>query len=268
MTTSRKTENDHTIKINLMDQEKVFKMLQRVKPDYILHLSGQNDVQKSWLDPLSTLHANVFVTVNLLEAVRQFHPEAKAVVVGSVLEEDGMSASPMHPYGLSKQLQAMVAKRWADYYALRIVIAKPVNLIGPGFSNGVCAKFAKRIVHMEERNEPGQLTISSREIERDFLDVRDAVSAYELLLSAGENGKTYDVGTGKWRTLLEIADTYRQLAKVPVKLAVRNNQAEEPKPCINPVPIRSLGWRPQYSLTESLTDCINFYRKIGGDNVG
>lgn len=268
ITTSRKTENNDTFKINLIDQEKVFEMIKQVKPDYILHLSGQNDVRKSWREPYTTFEANVFVTLNIIEAVRQFHPRAKVVVVGSILEEDVTNASSSNPYGLSKALQTIIVKRWADYYGLQIVIAKPVNLIGPGFSNGVCATFAKQIARMEKRNESGQLTISSRDIKKDFLDVRDAVQAYDILLHAGKKGETYEIGTSQFHSLVEIAKIYQQLSTVTVDLEIKNKSIKETTISIDHTPMMILGWCPRYTLLESLTDSLNFYRRGGGDNVG
>lgn len=268
--TSRKIANEKKLKINLLEKQQVDKMLKHLQPDYLLHLAGQNDVHTSWVEPLDTFEMNVVVTLYLLEAVRRFSPETKMLIIGSVLEENLNASISYHPYGLSKSLQLVLAKKWADYYKLKIVMAKPVNLIGPGVSNGVCAAFAKQIACMETTNKPIKLTISNLHAKRDFLDVRDAICAYEILLRKGKSGKTYDVGTGKMRTLIEIVNIYNQISNISVEYNIEKKPMKETKLSVNPLPIMSLGWKPTYTLTQSLTDCLHFYRTFirGVDNIG
>lgn len=266
ITTTKKNKNKDTFKINLNEREKVSDMIEKLKPQSILHLAGQNDVQKSWSDPLETLEANVVGTMNIIEAVRKVNPQAKMVIVGSILENYSS-----HPYGLSKALQALIATKWVDFYNLNITIAKPVNLIGPGFSNGVCAMFAKKIACLEAKNKTGKLIILNQKIKRDFLDVRDAIRSYETLLLKGERGETYDIGSGRMVSIMDIATIYKQLSDYSFEIEVKNEPAQLNVPEVNPNPLRSLGWHPLYALHQSLSDCLNFYRKnttCGGDETG
>lgn len=262
--TSRKYENPNTYKIDLLNKYEVETMIKLIQPDYMLHLAGQNDVKASWDEPLLTFETNVLITLNLLEAIRKHCPNAKVLVVGSILEEF------INPYGLSKNIQNVISKKWAEFFQLDVVVAKPVNLIGPGFSKGVCAKFARKIVSSEATKSLCQLHISNLETKRDFLDVRDAVKAYELLLRKGENGKTYDVGTGSWKSLFEIVNTFKQLTPITLVYIDENQPVKESKFLANPLPLKSLGWKPQYSLIESLQDCLNFFRKLqkAGEDMG
>lgn len=264
-TTSRKYENKKIYKINLLNKREVFEMIKQIQPDYVLHLAGQNDVQTSWAEPLLTFETNAVITLYLLEAVRTYCSDAKVLVVGSILEES------IHPYGFSKWLQHVIAKKWAEFFKLNVVMANPVNLIGPGFSNGVCAKFAKKIVMAELTSNSCQFNISNLKIKRDFLDVRDAVRGYEQLLLKGKNGEKYDVGTGQWKTLADIVLAYKKLTTITIEFVNENKPIQESKLLANPLPLQSMGWKPHYTLTESLADCLHFYRKLknaGEDIVG
>lgn len=261
-TTSRKYETKKIYKIDLLNKREVFEMIKQIQPDYVLHLAGQNDVQTSWAEPLLTFETNAMITLYLLEAVRTYCPNAKVLVVGSILEESS------HPYGFSKWIQHVIAKKWAEFFQLNVVMANPVNLIGPGFSNGVCAKFAKKIVMAELTSNSCQFNISNLKIKRDFLDVRDAVRGYELLLQKGENGKAYDVGTGKLITLADIVQAYKNLTTITIALVNENKPLQETKLFANPLPLQSLGWQQKYTLTNSLRDCLHFFRKIKLDGEG
>lgn len=87
-------------------------------------------------------------TAYLLEAVRKENPSCKILVAGSALQYDPANISTLtHPYSLSKTYQIQIARGWAALYEMDIVIAKPSNLIGPGFSNGVCSILVKIIIN-------------------------------------------------------------------------------------------------------------------------
>ena len=126
-----------------IDGFSVYDAIKAVKPDYILHTAGKNDVKESWEKPAEYVTVNVLATVHLLEAVRKVKNNGKILVIGSALEFDP-SGLPNHPYGLTKTFQSLVAKSWDTLFHLPIMIAKPTNLIGPGPSNGFCSLIAEK----------------------------------------------------------------------------------------------------------------------------
>jgi GDP-4-dehydro-6-deoxy-D-mannose reductase len=175
---------------DLSNKENVKKLMENTKPQYVLHLAGQNHVGQSWLDPISSIEINSMSTAYLIDALRQENPSCKIIVVGSALQFDPASISTLtHPYSLSKTIQVLIAQAWAVLYKMNIVVAKPSNLIGPGFSKGVCSIFAQKIVDMEEEKAEKVLEVYNLNAKRDFLDVRDAVRAYNTLLIKGKPGE-------------------------------------------------------------------------------
>jgi GDP-4-dehydro-6-deoxy-D-mannose reductase len=201
-------------------------------------------------------------TAYLLEALRQENPSCKVVVVGSALEFDSENMSTLtHPYSLSKTLQVLVAQSWTFLYNMRIVIAKPSNLIGPGFSNGVCSIFAQKIANMEKNKAEKVLEVNNLNAQRDFIDVRDAVSAYETLLIHGKPGEIYDIASGKSRSLEEIINGFRSLTAIDFELKSQmNNPIEQPVE-IMPLKLTDLGWKTVIPFESSLSHILNFYRE-------
>ena len=263
------TRNESTISQNvqleqcdLRDKFAVNKLIEKAKPDYLLHLAGQNHVGDSWLNPIDSLEVNSFSTAYLIEAIRTVNPDCKIVVTGSALQYDPASiASLTHPYSLSKTLQAIISQAWSILYNMDIVLAKPTNLIGPGFSNGICSLFARKIVDMEEGTTSKVLEVENVLTMRDFLDVRDAVSAYEILLTKGKPGETYEIATGNNRTLGEIINEYRALTPIEFEIHSRVNVLKEQQLTITPTNLYALGWKPVYQIQSSLKDILNFHRK-------
>lgn len=247
---------------DLTDRLAVRDLIKKTKPQYLLHLAGQNHVGQSWLDPVASLQGNSMSTAYLMEALRQENASCRIVVVGSALQFDPKNISTLtHPYSLSKTLQVLIAQSWAVLYNMHIVIAKPSNLIGPGFSNGVCSIFARKIVDMEENKIEKVLEVNNLNVQRDFIDVRDAVSAYETLLTKGKPGEIYEIASGKSRSLEEVIDCFKSLAKVEFETVSRTDEAKEQQFEIPPLKLANLGWKPAISFESSLKDILNFYRQ-------
>ncbi|MCY9140159.1 NAD-dependent epimerase/dehydratase family protein [Peribacillus frigoritolerans] len=247
---------------DLTNKENVGKLIKKVKPDYLLHLAGQNHVGQSWIDPVSSLEVNAMSTLYLIEALRQENPACKVVIVGSALQFDPQNITTLtHPYSLSKTLQVLIAQSWGVLYNMNVVIAKPSNLIGPGISNGVCSIFAKKIVDMEENKAEKVLEVSNMHAKRDFVDVRDAVSAYEILLTQGKFGEIYDIASGNSRSLGEVITGFKALTTIDFEIESKVKGQEEGMVEISPEEILKLGWKPVRSLKTSLEDILYYYRK-------
>lgn len=249
------------IQCDLTDASDVLSAIKKVNPDLVLHLAGQNSVAESWKDPGSYIHSNVLGTVHLLEAIRAHNHEAKILVAGSMLQEPAETSS--HPYALSKTMQMLVARAWEKLFQMKILLVKPCNLIGPGPSNGVCSIFAQKIARMETGVSGIELSVDSLGTKRDFLDVRDAIKAYQLLLLNGQSGQIYELGTGKFISLGEIIDHYRQLSDVPFTIMETRPEVFQPSSLQkygNLNLLRELGWAPEIALQQSLADILDYHR--------
>lgn len=268
--TRKNNLSDNEIKIescDLTNKDEVIKLVKKTKPQYLLHLAGQNHVGHSWVDPISSLEANSMSTANLLEAIRQEKLACKIIIVGSALQFDLADLSTLtHPYSISKTLQVVIAQSWAYLYDMHIVIAKPSNLIGPGFSNGVCSIFAKKIIDMEGNNAEKILEVNNLNAQRHFVDVRDVISAYEILLTKGKTGEIYDIASSHSYSLEEVIKRFRTLT--PVNFEVKTSISDQVEGKIE-TPLNKvleLGWKQTIPIESSLKDILEFYRQILGQS--
>ncbi|SFS51113.1 NAD(P)-dependent oxidoreductase [Paenibacillus sp. BC26] len=258
---------------DLAAQSEVLALIEQAKPEYVLHLAGANAVGASWNDPTAVLQSNVMGTVHVLEGVRRAGTPCRVVVAGSMLRFPLVAAGqggaerpqPQHPYSLSKTMQVLIAQSWTSLYGMEVVIAEPSNLIGPGRSGGLCALLARYAAKAEQAAAsgaaaPAPFRLSSRSEQRDLLDVRDAIRAYELLLRAGESGRIYPVASGVMRTLGEIADAFDALAQHPLQWEIGESQAASPDP-VNCEGIIALGWTPLITLEQSLRETLEAARQ-------
>lgn len=287
-------------------------LLRRTRPDAVLHLAGLNAAGPSWADPSGYLDLNLMGTVRLLEAVRASGHPCRIVVAGSMLggSADGPPpVKPLHPYALSKAMQAQAALGWHALYGLDVLVAIPSNLVGPGPSAGLSRLLARYAVACErtaaqagdpaqaapaanpslpgrsdaanpslsgrsdavadpapsaaaETQAPPPFRLSSATEARDFLDVRDAMTGYEMLLERGTAGRSYAMASGRMTPLGELAELYRELAAVPLPMEIGGSTAASPEP-IDASALRALGWAPRIPLRQSAQDTLEDCRAAG-----
>jgi len=246
---------------DLTDGRAACDLVGKHRPDAVLHLAGQNAVDASWRDPADTLMRNFMATVHLLEAVRLHSPHSRVVVVGSMMRPaDDRLLEPESPYAFSKAAQWMAARAWHRWHGLHVMVAEPSNLIGPGGSTGLCGKIARWAAEVEAAGEGPPFKLSSLHEKRDFLDVRDAVAAYERLLLAGQPGGVYAIESGTYRTLREVKEAFEAEAHCRLEWLIGSAPANVPVPR-DTSPIRRLGWQPQISFRQSVRDALEEERR-------
>lgn len=257
---------------DLNQPAQVNEIVQITSPQYVLHLAGKNSVPESWANPLLYMESNIMGTMHLLNALRQ-HENSAILIAGSRLKFDlSNPIEPTHPYGLSKSIQEAVALAWGKLFHQNVILAEPGNLIGPGPSTGICSLLAGYIAAMERGESKQPFRLSSASAKRDFLDVRDAVDAYELLLRHGKAGKVYPVCSGFERRLDDVCESFLSMANVQCPLEVEASRDEytdmpEAASLIQPADLREMGWSPAMTWDTSVSDILRYFRREGMDHI-
>jgi GDP-4-dehydro-6-deoxy-D-mannose reductase len=252
--------NASIITCDLTIRDQVERCVDEFQPDYMLHLAGRNSVSDSWKEPVSFIETNLMSTIYLLSALRKA-PHCRIAVAGSMLSFP-LSASPQppHPYSLSKTMQVLSAQSWEHLFGQQVMIVQPSNLIGPGFSNGVCGLIAKKIVNWERGTDSSPFKLSSIVEERDYLDVRDAVIAYEKILLHGTQGGVYPIGSGQIHSLGDMVAIFQAMTLKPLPLEVGHLTPYIPCAPVDITRMKAFGWYPGISFAKSLEDVLHFFR--------
>jgi len=263
-------------KVDLLNKDRVRRIILRFKPDFILHLASFSSVAFSWQKPVLSFYNNTNIFLNLLEAIREAGIKCRVLSVGSseeygiVRDEDlplseSTQLNPISPYAVARVSQELLSKIYVEGYGLDIVMTRSFNHIGPQQKEiFVVSSFAKQVVIIRKENRSkGVLRVGNLKIVRDFLDVRDVVKAYYLLLENGRNGQIYNVCSGKGVTLKEIINYIADYLKIEVKLKVDQSLV---RPNDNPVIIgnnkkirNELGWHPKIPLRKSIADICEYW---------
>lgn len=256
---------------DICDADSVDSVIKEVVPDEVYHLAGFSSVKKSFEEPELTMNINFGGTKNLLEAVREFCPKSKVLIVGSADVYGKPQRIPINetevtqetsPYSKSRIAQEKLVEEFKDLF---IVVSRSFNHTGPGQSETfVLPDFVKQVVEIEKGMKDTVISTGNLNVIRDFSDVRDVVLAYYLLLQKGKKGEIYNVGSGKGYDLGELLSEI--IAFSDMKIVVKQDPSK-----IRPIEIPQLvadiskivehtGWKPSYSIDRTLRDLLDYWR--------
>jgi GDP-4-dehydro-6-deoxy-D-mannose reductase len=262
--------------VNLLDKNHVNKILSGFQPDYILHLASYSSVAYSWKNPVESFVNNTNIFLNLVDQVRILGSKCRILSVGSSEEygkvnsgllplHENMPVNPLSPYAVARVSQEMLSKIYCNGFGLDIILTRSFNHIGSHQSEVfVVSSFAKKLVTVKQSNLYNKsITIGNINIVRDFIDVRDVVKAYFLLLQSGTKGEIYNVCSGVGISIKQVLEQMMNILNLKVDLVVDESLI---RPADNEIIIgsydklhKATGWEPGIKLNDSLTDLINYW---------
>ncbi len=291
-TLSDKATHVHTLlpetqihQLDLADNAKTSLLIEQLQPKWLFHLAAYAMVGKSFQETYTVLDTNIKIQLSLLEAIKSKSPETRILVVGSALEYDFIKKAnpdfdkknhhnqtktdesellgPVSPYAVSKVLQDLLGLSYFYSYSLNVIRVRPFNHIGERQTTDFAiASFAHQIVQIE-RHRQNNIRVGNLDAVRDFTDVKDVCRAYILLMEKGETGKVYNIGSGDGKTIREVLDVLCSLANNSISIETDQNRIRPldiPYAVADNSRITALGWKPQYTLSQTLERILNYWR--------
>lgn len=241
-----------------------------VRADAIIHLAAIASGTAARRDPLGAMRVNATATNWLVYELGQTGKAARFLFVSSgevygpghptPIGED-VEVSPKSDYAASKAAAEPAVIGNCEGTAVDAIIARPFPHTGPGQTTSyVLPALAARLI---EAKRTGATTVRTGNLDavRDFLDVRDVVRAYLLLLEHGVAGEVYNVASGVGHRL---SDCFRMLADIVGVEASAEQDAALLRPGDIPVlignPARlqaATGWSPRIPFDRTLQDLVD-----------
>ena len=270
----RETITDEMEMMDVLDYERVKKVLGRVKPDVIYHLAAQSRPDVSFKDPALTIQTNVIGTTNLLQACADlglrplFINASSSAVYGETMEEfdkrqddwpmppnETDRCLPLSPYGTSKLAQEHIVKNFHEMYPIDYVNVRIFNCTGPRKMNDFVSDICRRVV-----NEQFPLKVGNLDTVRSIVDVRDLVRG--LIMCEDKKNTTINLGSDKCYHMEEV---FKMIAgDSPYEVAnflIRPTDESIILGNINKAK-RVLGWEPEISLEQTISDTLDYWRNL------
>jgi len=261
-------------RVDLLDAEATADVVRARRPDVVYHLAARAHVGESWRDPAATLHDNVAMTLNVLEAVRAHAPEATVVAVGSgeaygppakLPVDETAPLRPQNPYAVSKASADLLAGFYADAHGLRVIRARAFNHAGPGQApTYAIASFAQQVARAVDAGEhPARIVTGNADTRRDYTDVRDVVRAYRLLAARAEPG-IYNICSGRTASTVELVGALAAAAGTGLRHEIdpallRPHEVMELRGSYAALH-EATGWEPEIPLEQTLSDALAWWR--------
>lgn len=244
--------------------------------DFIFHTAAITQSKLILQKPVDTLDTMYQGTKNLLDIAKK--KQSKFVFISSMevfgvtnpgkdkIEEKDIGyvdlSNIRNSYAEGKRVCEMLGNSYSHQYGVNVRNIRLAQTFGPCTSindNRVFAYFAKCALNNEDI-----VIKSSGESMGNYVDIRDAIVAVLLVSCSDENVNTYTVVNEKsTMTIKQLADMVAErYSNNKINVQIQNNEAEKKVYApdttmkLSSKKIRSLGWKPRYSIEDMFDDMI------------
>jgi GDP-4-dehydro-6-deoxy-D-mannose reductase len=179
---------------------------------------------------------------------------------------EAVHPSPATYYAVIKHAQEELAASYARRGMVHVVIVRPFNLVGPGEDGTlVTGALALQIARGERGAVRFSVQAGNLDAYRDFIDVRDVARGSVAAVAVGAPGEVFNICSGRAVQVSAVVENLRAAARVAFDVVPRAGENRGPD---LPYQVgsaarlqRCSGWRPQFSLEESLRDLLDDVRE-------
>ena len=264
------------IKAYDVDKEDITKIVEKDKPEIIIHLATFYKKNHTFEDISSMISSNIEFPVKILEAMAL--AGVKYFINTGTFFEKIYDVSFLDPLGVGKPVNLYASTKLAfkemlKFYAFNYDIkAITLKLFSPYGYKEKPYKLIPYLIKSIISDEEAKLTQGEQLL--DFIYVKDIVSAYvssiKYITCTKESYQDFEVGTGTPHTVREIAEILTEISGTDSNLEwgvvpYADNEIFYSRANISKT-MNCLKWKPRYSLEEGLKETFNQYKgeKNGG----
>lgn len=255
------------IRCDILERDALEKVINRIKPDIIIHMAAQAFNGDSWNLEYVTHNTNVTGTLNLLWCAQKVVPEAAILLACSSAEYGDIKESdcplkedrllkPHTPYGVSKAGVENLGRQYALNYGMKIFLPRMFIHVGTGHPPATAIQnFARQLALIKTGRLKPEIHVGNLETYRDYIDVRDGVRAMLLLMEKGNPAEPYNICNQKAYQIREILDMLVEISGTKAEVIQDRSLmrvADEPLLLGDKTKITGLGYERQYSMYETL----------------
>ncbi|GAB4093956.1 SDR family oxidoreductase [Flaviaesturariibacter terrae] len=240
----------------------------------ISHQAALGSVPRSINDPLTTNAVNITGTLNIFTAAKENGVDRVIYAASSSTYGDhpGLPkvedaiGRPLSPYAVTKYVNELYARVYADVYGTAYVGLRYFNVFGPRQDpNGAYAAVIPLFMKAVLDNEPPKIN-GDGETSRDFTYVSNAVHANICALftdNADALNQVYNIAYGERTTLNELFETIKGIAGSDLAPAYGPERAGDVRHSLADISKARtlLGYAPAMSVREGLKVAFTWYRQ-------
>jgi len=243
-------------------------ILEKEKPNAIIHCAGCANVGMSLQNPLIDYAGNTTGLYRLLEAMRlaglfscKFLMLSSAAVYGQPKQlpiQEVEKQQPMSPYALHKKMAEDICMYYVTYHGLQCRVARIFSAYGPGLQKQIFWDMYKKI------NTTGRLEVFGTGNEsRDFIYIDDLVQALDLVFKCDSSEVIFNVANGKEVTIREIAFEFGK--QMGIQDIIFNGVVRQGDPCnwcADITKLKKIGYQQTIDVGTGIENYIRWCRVL------
>lgn len=210
------------IKMNLLDQPKLIKLLNKVEPDEIYNLVGLSSVKESYALPVETFKVNTEFPITLLESIKKTNNlastrifQASSSEMFGVSKEESFSEksqfNPRSPYAVSKVNTHYMCGIYRDAFGLKVSCGILFNHESIYRSKQYVTRKITSSVAEIAAGKRKVIKLNSLEIKRDWGFAGDYVKAM-WKMNQSEFAQDFVISSGELHSIREIVQIALKVA--------------------------------------------------------
>ena len=255
---------------NSVEDEEVFKIFAKEKPDFVFHCAAHIEARESVKDVSFDAKANIMGSLNILEACRKIgvkkiiFASSGGEVYGDVKEmpaREEFLPMPVSPYGVAKYAVEKYLYSYSRLFGIPFVALRYGNIYGPRQNphgeSGVVAIFTKRMLAGESITIHGDGSQT-----KDYVYIQDAVAATILAMEKDIQG-VVNIASGKETSVMEIYTSLKEITGFSGRVEHVDFPVEGfPKHTYLSIEKakKELGWEPVVLLRDGIEKTVEWFK--------
>ena len=257
-------------KIDLVNFKRLGQIIQKFKPDVIIHLAGNTSHSKSFEKPLEDVESNTKTTLFMLEKIRELELPCKFVlastfiVIGKPKKLPVTENTPCNPttiYGTNRLASEHLCKIYHDVYGLDTNIFRITNSYGPREQIIPNKNAVNFLIHKAYKKEELHIYNKGKYF-RDFIYIDDVITGINTILKKGKSGELYWISSGRKTWFKEFANILQKLTKCGIKFVVTpgyTKKVDVGNFVVDNSKLKKLGWQPRVSTESGIIKTLKFF---------
>lgn len=215
--------NDNFYVDDIRNRRRVFELLEKIQPDYVIHLAAIHFIPFCNEHPFEAAEVNIQGTKNIFDACESSNSVKKVLYASTaavypIIDEaitERHPTGPMDIYGITKLTGEYIAIAFHQKTNIPTIICRFFNAFGPNETN------PHLIPAIQEQINGGlrKISLGNLEPKRDYIHTSDMANAIEGLMKNFKEGiDTFNLGQGKEYSVTEIVDAFAECLNEEIEI--------------------------------------------------
>jgi GDP-L-fucose synthase len=266
--------------VDLLVDTEVRELLEREKPAVVIDAAAKvGGILANDTYPADFIRDNLRIQMNLIDASFD-HGVSKFVFLGSSciypkladqpISEDELLSGPLEPtnewYAIAKIAGIKMCQAYRKQHGFNAICLMPTNLYGPGDNfdlqtSHVLPALIRKFHEAKQANAESVEIWGTGSPRREFLYVDDLANAVVFLANNYDDDDIVNVGTGEDIRIRDLAKLVSRITGFDGELRFDTTKPDgTPRKLLDVSKLRSLGWKPTWSLEDGIAKTYEWFR--------